>query len=155
MSTKIINKVITGSTKTHRPKLESGHIRDWYILDASKMPLGRLATIAANLLTGKNRADYSSDVDMGGCVVVINTSKTVLTGMKPKYKTYMRHSGRPGSLKGRTFEEQMQLDSTRPVYSAIKHMLPKNRLQDIRANNRLHLFDGSEHSFTQQLIPAN
>jgi large subunit ribosomal protein L13 len=151
---KILNKTITNSTKTTRPKV-TGLQRAWYVVDASKAPLGRISTIVANLLTGKNRADYSPDVDMGACVVVINSSKTVLTGKKPQFKTYFRHSKRIGSLKSRSFQEVMELDATRPVYLSVKRMLPKNRHNDNWVNNRLHIFEGESVGITQQLIPAN
>lgn len=127
-------------------------IRKWYILDASKEPVGRLATKAARLLMGKNRADFQPDVDMGGVVVVINSKKLVFTGTKMKRKVYFRYdNGRIGSLKHRTMEQQMDKDSTRPIYLAIRRMLPKNRHQDIRMNNRLHILTGEKHGFTQQL----
>lgn len=154
MSDKNLNKTITKSTHTSRPTTR-GLKRDWFLLDASKEPLGRLATKAACILMGKNRADFSKDQDMGGCVVIINADKTVLTGMKPKYKVYFRHTTRPGSTKTRTFNEQMQLDPTRPVYLAIKRMLPKNRHQDIRMNQRLKIFAGENTGLTQKLISAN
>lgn len=152
---KILTSGITNSTKTTRPTTKAFN-REWYVLDASKEPLGRLASKAATLLTGKNRADYAQDVDKGACVVIINADETVLTGMKPQYKVYFRHAGnKPGSMKTRNFGEQMKLDSTRPAYLAVKRMLPKNRHQDIWANQRLHIFPAAAQGITQQLIPAN
>jgi large subunit ribosomal protein L13 len=140
-------------TKSTRPT-KVGLQRVWYILDASKEPLGRLATKAATILMGKNRADFAPDVNMGGVVVVINSDKTVLTGQKAKKKNYFRHSGRIGSLKVRSFEEQHALDSAVPIYKAIKNMLPKNRHQDLRMNNMVHIFKG-DHNLAQKLTPAN
>jgi large subunit ribosomal protein L13 len=140
-------------TKTTRPT-KIGLIREWYILDASKEPLGRLATKAATILMGKDRADFAPDVNMGGVVVIINSDKIVLTGQKAKKKNYFRHSGRIGSLKVRSFEEQHALDSTVPLYKAIKNMLPKNRHQDLRMNNMVHIFKG-DHNIAQKLIAAN
>lgn len=154
MSKPILTTTITDSTKTTRPATAGMH-RDWYIVDASKKPLGRVATEISNLLMGKNRADFSRDVDMGACVVVVNSAKSVVTGMKSKYKVYFRHSGRPGSMKTRSFEEQIAADPTRVVYLAVKRMLPKNRLQDIRMNQRLHIFADENHNFSQKLIPTN
>jgi large subunit ribosomal protein L13 len=150
MSQALLNK-----TKTTRPT-KTGLQRQWYILDASKEPLGRLATKAANFLTGKNRADYASDVDMGGMVVVINSEKIVLTGQKALKKNYFRHSGRIGSLKITSFPEQMAKDSSVPIYKAINGMLPKNRHQDLRINNRLFIFKEG-HNFTnnEQMIVSN
>ncbi len=154
MTKPILNKVVTSSTKTSRPSTD-GLQRAWYVVDASKAPLGRISTIVANLLTGKNRADYAADTDMGAVVVVINSGKTVLTGKKPQFKTYFRHSRRTGSLKSRSFPEVMKLDPTRPVYFAVKRMLPKNRHNDNWTNNRLRIFSGEPVGITQQLIPAN
>jgi large subunit ribosomal protein L13 len=140
-------------TKSTRPT-KVGLQREWYILDASKEPLGRLATKAATILMGKNRADFAPDVNMGGVVVIINSDKTVLTGQKTKKKNYFRHSGRIGSLKVRSYEEQHALDSTVPIYKAIKNMLPKNRHQDLRMNNMVHIFKG-DHNVAQKLTVAN
>jgi large subunit ribosomal protein L13 len=143
------------SNKTIRAN-KNNFQRDWYIIDASKTPVGRLSTEVARILMGKNRADFSPDVDMGGCVVVINADRLVFTGQKMKRKVYFRYTnGRIGSLKHRTVEEQMKVDPTKPIYLAVKRMLPKNRHQDLRVNNRLHIFAGSNHGFTQKLIALN
>ena len=155
MANKILTDKVIDSTKTTRGSTQNFN-REWFILDASKEPLGRLASKAATLLTGKNRADYSKEVDTGAVVVVINSSKTVLTGMKPKFKTYFRYNNaRPGSMKTRTFPEQMAKDPTRPVYFAVKNMLPKNRHQDLIINSRLKIFADTKHGFTQQMTEAN
>lgn len=143
-------KLIKG-TKTTRA-VKAGFQRPWFVLDASKEPLGRLSTEAARLLTGKNRADYSPDIDMGAMVVIINSDKIVLTGKKPEKKVYFWHTGR--HIKNRSFEKQMKLDSKVPVYKAVKGMLPKNRHQDIRLNQRLFIFPG-DHNLTQKLTQAN
>ena len=150
MSIALMNK-----TKTTRPS-KTGYQRPWYILDAANEPLGRLATKAANFLMGKNLACYASDVDMGVMVVVINADKIVLTGQKAIKKNYFRHSGRIGSLKITSFPEQMAKDSTVPIYKAVNGMLPKNRHQDLRINNRLFIFKG-DHNFTnhEQMTVSN
>lgn len=126
--------------------------RDWYIIDASKKPLGRVASEAAKLIMGKNRADYSPDVDRGGVVVIINCDKPVLTGKKAQFKTYIWHTHGVGGMKSRTFAEQMAKNPTKAVYQAVKGMLPKNRLQSTRLNERLKLIVGSEVTYTQKLI---
>jgi len=149
-----MSQAIMNATKTTRPSMK-GLQREWYILDASKEPLGRLAAKAASLLAGKNRADYASDVDMGGVVVVINAEKCVLTGKKSEKKNYFRHSGTPGGLTITSFPEQIAKDATKPVYWAIKKMLPRNRQTDHRANNRLHVIIGDKHEFSQKMKPAN
>lgn len=145
---------IYNSIKTTLPKV-LGLNRTWYIVDASKEPVGRMATKIARLLMGKNRADFNPGIDMGGCVVVINSDKLVFTGKKPDKKVYFRYdNGRPGSLKHRYLKDQMVIDSTKPIYLAVKRMLPKNRLQDVRMNTRLHILKGETHKFTQQLVAA-
>ena len=147
---KFSNKLI----KTTRPDTK-GLNRSWYVLDASKQPMGRLSTIAAQILTGKNRADYSPDVDMGGVVVIINAKKIVVTGEKMKRRYYFRHTGRPGSLKSIALEDQMKKDFKVPFRLAISRMLPKNKQRDNRINNRLYIFAGENHNLTQKLILAN
>lgn len=149
-----MSQTIRNQTKTTRPTKTSFQ-RPWYVVDASKDSLGRVATLTANLLTGKNRADYSQDVDMGAMVVVINADKIQLTGKKPEKKVYFRHTGRIGGLSYRTFAKQMQLDSSVPFYKAVSGMLPKNRHRDLRLNNRLFIFPGEEHNITHKLTEAN
>ncbi len=141
-------------SKTTRPT-KVGLQRDWYIVDVSKEPLGRVSTKIANLLVGKNRADYSSDVDMGAMVVVINARKVVLTGKKSEKKNYFRHSGRPGSLRVNSFPEQLAKDPLVPLYRAVRGMLPKNRHTDLRMHNHLFIFADANHNITQKLIPLN
>lgn len=148
MSQKIMN-----ATKTTRA-VKTGFQRPWYVVDASKEPLGRLATKISELLIGKNRADYAPDVDMGAMVVVINAKQTVLTGKKPERKVYFRHSGCRGGLKHRFFKDQIERDASVPVYKAIKGMLPKNRHQDIRLNQRLFIFDG-DHNLPHKMKNYN
>ena len=149
-----MSQTIANKTKTTRA-VKQGFQRPWYVVDASKDSMGRVATIASQLLMGKNRADFQPDVDMGAMVVVINSGQTQTTGVKADKKLYFRHSGYPGGLKYRTFNEQMAKDSSRPLYHAIKGMLPKNRHQDLRMNNRLFIFDGAEHDIPNPLTPAN
>lgn len=133
-------------TKSNHPT-KTGLQRVWYILDASTMPVGRLATVAARILMGKNKACYHPAVDLGDCVVIINTDKLVLTGKKASRKVYFRYdNGRVGSLKYRTHEQQMDKDSTVVIYKALQRMLPKNRHKDLRMNNRVRLFTGETHN---------
>ncbi len=144
-----MSQTIVNSTKTTRG-IKRGLQREWYLFDASKKPIGRLATEAARMLIGKNKADYSSDVDLGGIVVVINASQAVLTGQKPKKKNYFTHSGRVGGLKVISFEDLVKKDPSVPIYRAISGMLPKNRHRDLRLNNRLHIFSG-DHNFPNKM----
>lgn len=134
-----------------RPK-NINYNRDWYVIDASKKTMGRIATEAARILMGKNRSDYSQDVDRGSIVVIINVEKVQLTGQKALFKTYFRHTGRPGSQKSRNFQEQMAIDPTKPIYNAVKGMLPKNRLQAKRLNSQMKLIIGDQIPYTQKLI---
>ncbi len=119
---------------------KNGFNRPYFVIDASKTPIGRVATESARILMGKNRADFSPDVDMGGIVVIINANKQVLTGKKAERKVYFRYGRQLGSLKSRSFEQQVAKDFKFPIYTAIKKMLPRNRHQDLRANNRVHIF---------------
>lgn len=147
-----MSQAIIKGTKTTRG-IKFGFLRPWYIFDASKEPIGRLATKAARLLIGKNRADYSPDVDLGAMVVVINASKAVLTGKKAEKKNYFRHSGRIGSLKIISFADQLVKDPSVPIYRAVSGMLPKNRHRDLRLNNRLFIFKG-DHNLHHKMIEA-
>jgi ribosomal protein L13 len=133
--------------KSTRPT-KTGFNRPYFLIDASKKPIGRIATESAKVLMGKNRADYSPDVDMGGIVVIINAGQQVLTGKKAERKVYFRYGRRLGSLKSRSYEEAKALDFKFPIYNAIKKMLPKNRHQDLRANNRLIIVEDGNHGLT-------
>jgi large subunit ribosomal protein L13 len=140
------------STKTTLPTTNN-YQRTWYVIDAATMPLGRLASKVAFLLMGKNRADYTPAVDMGSCVVILNSDKLFMTGKKMEKKVYFRHkNGTLGGLKHRTIQQQMALDSTRPVYLAVKRMLPKNRHQDIFMNTRLKIVKNEKHGLTQKMV---
>ena len=139
------------NVKTTRPS-KTGLNRQVYLLDATKAPIGRLATHAARLLMGKNRADWSPDTDMGGVVVVINAGQGYMTGKKMERKVYFRYGRQLGSLKSRNFEEAMAHDFKFPIYNAIKKMLPRNRHQDLHVNNRLHIYNDAEHGMPNQMI---
>lgn len=123
--------------------------RKWIEIDASEAPLGRIATLAAQRLTGKYQAAYTPHVDSGDYVIITNADKLVLTGRKAMQKTYYRHSGYMGSTKQATAEELIEKDSTKVINSAIKGMLPKNKLQANRMN-RLKVFKGSDHPHNPQ-----
>ncbi|MEM1312476.1 MAG: 50S ribosomal protein L13 [Patescibacteria group bacterium] len=148
-----MSQAILNSTKTTRG-IKTGLQRTWYVLDASKQPIGRLASEAARLLMGKNRSDFSADVDLGGMVVIINCAKAVLTGKKPEKKNYFTHSGRVGGLKVISYNDLLSKKPTAPIYHAISGMLPKNRHRDLRLNNRLFIFTG-HHNLPNKMIPAN
>jgi large subunit ribosomal protein L13 len=123
--------------------------RKWYVLDASEAPLGRLATVAATLLTGKGKPQFTKHIDCGDYVIVVNADKLVVTGNKLEDKMYYRHSGYPGGLKEAQLKEVMAKDSTMVITKAIRGMLPVNKLRDGRLA-RLKVYAGSEHNHEAQ-----
>lgn len=102
--------------------------RDWYLLDATGMILGRMATKVATILYGKHKPIFTPSVDCGDNVIIINAAKVRLTGRKASQKTYFTHSGYPGGAKTFTFEKMMEKSPEKVVRLAISGMLPKNRL---------------------------
>ena len=134
--------------KTYSAK-PSDITRKWYILDASQAPIGRVATQAAQLLTGKGKPQFTRHIDCGDYVIVINAGQTVATGDKLDKKVYYRHSGFPGGLKEATLSEKLVKDPTFPITNAIRGMLPVNKLRDERLK-RLKVYEGSEHNHNAQ-----
>lgn len=123
--------------------------RKWYVLDASQTPLGRLSTRAATLLTGKEKPQFTQNIDCGDYVVIINAANLQVTGNKMADKMYYHHSSYPGGLKEATLTEAMAKDPTKPVIHAIRGMLPVNKLRDARLA-RLKVYAGSEHPHDPQ-----
>lgn len=123
--------------------------REWYIIDASTMPLGKLAVIIADKLMGKSKVTYTPHIDNGDYVVVINAKNIQVTGNKMIDKKYYRHSGFPGGLKELKLEEVIEKDPSRAIKQAVKGMLPKNKLAADRLA-RLRVFEGAEHAHTAQ-----
>lgn len=123
--------------------------REWFLIDASEAPLGRVATIIADKLIGKNKPTYTPHIDGGDYVVVINAKDTVVTGNKEIGKVYYRHSGFPGGIKDATLKEVRERAPERIIEAAVKGMLPKNKLSPERMA-RLRVFAGAEHSHTAQ-----
>lgn len=124
-------------------------IREWYILDASSAPLGRLATKIATLLTGKGKPMFTAHIDCGDHVVVTNADKLIVTGAKLDDKMYYRHSQYPGNLKSATLSEKMAKDPSEVIRLAVKGMLPKNKLQTDRIL-RLRIFPTDSHAHEAQ-----
>ena len=123
--------------------------RKGYVLDAADKPLGRTAVIAANLLRGKLKPDFTPNVDCGDYVIIVNVEKAVLTGRKLEEKYYRRHSGWIGGLKETKYKTLM---AERPEFAmelAVKGMLPKNTIGRT-AITRLKLFKGPEHIHAAQ-----
>ncbi len=123
--------------------------RRWLVLDASEVPLGRLSTVAATMLTGKNKPMFTSHIDCGDYVIVINADKLVVTGDKLEKKMYYRHTGYPGGLKEATLKDKMAKDSTTVIVQSIRGMLPVNKLRDGRLA-RLKVYAGAEHNHEAQ-----
>ena len=123
--------------------------RKWYILDAAGKPLGKTAVIAANLLRGKNKPEYTPNVDCGDFVIVINTAEAVLTGNKGEQKYYRHHSGWTGGLKETKYRILMQEKPEFAMQLAVKGMLPKNSL-GASALRRLRCYRGAEHNNAAQ-----
>lgn len=123
--------------------------RKWYILDADGMPLGRLATIAANLLRGKTKPEFTPNVDTGDFVIVINAEKVIVTGKKETDKLYRHHTGFPGGLKTISFKALMEKDPRLAVEKAVKGMLPHNRL-GAQQFTKLKVYAGTEHPHAAQ-----
>lgn len=123
--------------------------RQWYTLDASEAPLGRVATRAASLLIGKTKTIQTKHIDSGDFVIIINSDNLVVTGNKKAHKTYYSHSGYPGGLKEKKLAEVIQTNSSLAIISAVKGMLPVNKLRDGRLK-RLKVYKGPEHNHTAQ-----
>ena len=123
--------------------------REWWVIDASTLPLGKLAVVIADKLMGKSKVTYTPHTDNGDYVVVINAKNLKVTGDKMTDKHYYRHSGFPGGLTDLTLAEIIEKDPTLAVKKAVAGMLPKNKLQAERMK-RLRVFAGAEHSHTAQ-----
>ena len=123
--------------------------RKWYVLDAAGKPMGRVATVAAELLRGKRKPIFTPNVDCGDHVIIINADKAVLTGRKLDEKNYRRHTGYIGHLKEIKYRTLM---STRPELSmelAIKGMVPDNTIGRA-ALTRLRVYSGTDHKHAAQ-----
>ena len=134
--------------KTYSPK--PGDLkRDWLVIDASDVVLGRLAVTAATLLRGKHKPTFAPHMDGGDFVVVVNASKIALGGSKGTDKLYHRHSGRPGGLKSVPAGELLARDPRKVVELAVWGMLPKNRLSR-QLIKKLKVYSGPEHPHSAQ-----
>lgn len=145
---------MTGAmSRTYTPKASEIE-RQWLVVDADGQTLGRLATRVARLLSGKHKPIYSTHIDTGDHVIVVNAGKIRVTGDKLETKVYYRHSGYPGGLRSETLGHLLQRRPEEVVRRAVKGMLPHTRLatQQLR---KLKVYAGSEHPHeAQQPIPA-
>lgn len=124
-------------------------VRNWYVIDAEGVNLGRLATKVATVLRGKHKPTYTPHIDCGDCVIVINAEKVNLTGNKLNDKIYYNHSGYTGGLRERTAKEMIENYPVEMVERAVKGMLPKGRLGR-QMYTKLFVYAGSEHPHAAQ-----
>lgn len=123
--------------------------RQWYIVDVKGKTLGRISTVIAKHLSGKNKVTYTPHVDGGDYVIVINAAEVAVTGRKEERKIYYRHSGYPGGIKSRTLGEVRARKPEFIIEHAVRGMLPKNKLaKDMLA--RLRIFAGADHTHSAQ-----
>lgn len=123
--------------------------KEWVVIDATDLALGRLAARVALVLRGKNKAGFTPNVDCGDNVIVINAEKVALKGKKMTNKVYTRYTGYPGGQRTTTAKEILRTRPTELVRKAVKGMLPKTRLGDKLINN-LFIYAGSEHPHQAQ-----
>jgi len=123
--------------------------REWFVVDAEGKTLGRLASEIAKILKGKHKPIYSPHLDVGDYIIVINAEKVRVTGRKLDQKFYHRHSGYPGGLKSISLRDQLARHPTRVLKSAVRGMLPKNRLGR-RMIKKLKIYAGKEHPHQAQ-----
>jgi large subunit ribosomal protein L13 len=134
--------------RTYTPKPGAVE-RNWYIIDASDVVLGRLATQVATLLRGKHKPTFAPNADTGDFVVVINAEKIALTGNKRAAKIAYRHSGFPGGLTATSYTDLLEANPEKAVVKAVQGMLPKNRLSRQQLS-KLHVYRGAEHPHAAQ-----
>ncbi|CAK1252751.1 50S ribosomal protein L13 [Fructobacillus fructosus] len=123
--------------------------KKWYIIDAKDVVMGRLSTVVAAILRGKNKPTFTPNVDMGDNVIIINAGEVKLTGKKATDKIYYHHSNHPGGLKERTAGNYRQYDPEKLLELSIKGMLPKTSLGRKQGLN-LHVYAGSDHNHAAQ-----
>lgn len=123
--------------------------KEWVLIDAEGQTLGRLASTIATYLRGKHKVNFTPHVDCGDNVIVLNAEKVVLSGKKRFTKTYIHHTGFPGGQRTRSVEQLLQKDPASLVKTAVKGMLPKNRLGRALFKN-MHAYAGAEHPHEAQ-----
>lgn len=133
---------------THSVKLNEIE-KKWYVIDAANKPLGRVASEIAKLLKGKHKPTYSTHIDCGDHVIVLNSDEIILTGNKLLQKKHFTHSGHIGGTRETTYEVMMEKCSDRALMLAVKGMLPKNSLGRAMIT-KLKIYKGAEHNQTAQ-----
>lgn len=139
------NLLLITIMKTYQPK-EKEITRGWQLVDAKDAILGRISTQIANYLTGKHKPSYSTHMDMGDFVVVMNADKVRLTGKKPQQKEYISHSGYPKGLKKVSFTKMHTEHPERIIEHAVKGMIPDNKLKRERMT-RLKVVVGDQNPY--------
>ena len=134
--------------KTFMEKKETVN-RKWYVIDAENLPLGRVATKAANILRGKHKVTFTPHIDCGDYVIIVNADKVKLTGNKLDQKMYYNHSGFPGGLRERNAKTMIENYPVEMVERAVKGMLPHNRLGRATAK-KLFVYAGADHKHSAQ-----
>jgi large subunit ribosomal protein L13 len=132
------------NSKTYSPK-PTDITRTWYLIDASDVAFGRIATQAARMLIGKDKPMFASHIDCGDYVIIINTDKLGITGDKLDQKMYYHHSGHAGGLKSMSLRQKVDRDSTEVLWRAVRGMLPVNKLRPARLA-RLKIYPNEEHN---------
>ncbi len=135
--------------KTLVSKQIPGNERPWFVVDAADQTLGRLATVIAKKLSGRDRVDFTPHIDNGAYIVVINAEKIVVTGTKEEVKLYRTHSGYMGGLKETTLADMRKLNPAHIISHAVSGMLPKNKLRE-KMLDRLKVVAGAEHQYAAQ-----
>lgn len=123
--------------------------RNWYVIDAEGKPLGRVATLAATYLRGKNKPTYTPHIDCGDYIIIVNAEKVLLTGNKENTKMYYNHSMYPGGLRERTAKVMREKYPEEMVERAVRGMLPHNRLGR-QMFKKLFVYAGNEHKHSAQ-----
>jgi large subunit ribosomal protein L13 len=123
--------------------------RTWWVIDAEGKPLGRLASVIASVLRGKNKPTFTPHVDTGDFVIVVNAKKVKLTGRKLEQKQYVRHSGEPGGFRSEAYGALLERKPELPITKAVKGMLPKNVLGR-ELLTKLKVYGGPDHPHAAQ-----
>ncbi|MEW6709842.1 MAG: 50S ribosomal protein L13 [Candidatus Riflebacteria bacterium] len=134
--------------KTFQPKT-SDFTRDWVLVDAKDMPLGRLASQVAARLRGKHKPTFTPNMDCGDFVVIVNADQIKLTGRKHDEKMHYWHTGYPGGIKSVTYGQLLENRPDKMLMLAVKRMLPRNKLRKIFLR-KLKVYAGAEHPHTAQ-----
>ena len=135
--------------KTLVSKQIPGNERPWFVVDAADQTLGRLATVIAKKLSGRDCVDFTPHIDNAAYIVVINAEKIAVTGTKEEVKLYRTHSGYMGGLKETTLADMRKLNPAHIISHAVSGMLPKNKLRE-KMLDRLKVVAGAEHQYAAQ-----